>query len=540
MSNIYITEPPYSGKVILETNKGDIEIELFAKECPQACKNFIALALEGYYDNLIWHRVIPDFIVQTGDPSGSGLGGESFYGQSFSDELHQRLRFNRRGLLGMANASLPNSNDSQFFLTLASTPELQGRHTMFGRINNNTIYNLVSMAEGVGEIGEDDRPAFPPKLKTIRVVENPFEGEIQLRVTKEEREEMKRNRLGAAKRLLERKETGDVDKKKNKKNTSLLSFGQDEDVADDERFKGPKSSHDLLKNDKRLRAESARKSSPSIAIDSMSEKGQKVDEESAERRRTLKDTKEPEVALSDLRSHHVPKAKESSSADKIADLEASLRGSAKQITEGNAKEKRSGRGKNLLQEYREKYKKSAASSSSSSKRKDEETASMLSSFQKRLRAEAKAAKQEKRILRKEGEEVPKEYKEYGASDGEDDDDEDWRSHRFDFGGKALANDGHDGDEYVTLDPRDTTSSKAAQLGFGGSDGAKKAQEERARDGRRGRDWVDSREGKGKDSSGRDSHHRRGDGSKSVHYSTGQDTRKGPAEAQNPRKDLERW
>lgn len=204
MSNIYVTEPIPSGKVVLETSRGDIEVELFAKECPKACKNFIALALEGYYDNVIWHRYVPEFILQTGDPSGTGLGGESFYGEPFQDEIHSRLRFNRRGLLGMANASERHSNESQFFLTLAPTPELQGRHTMFGRINNNTIYNLLALTEGIGDMGPDDRPLYPPKLRTIRVIENPFEGEIQLRVTREERLAMKRNRRDAESRKQER------------------------------------------------------------------------------------------------------------------------------------------------------------------------------------------------------------------------------------------------------------------------------------------------------------------------------------------------
>lgn len=216
MSNIYVTEPPPLGRVVLETSRGDIEVELFAKECPRACKNFIALALEGYYDNIIWHRYIPDFILQTGDPTGSGLGGESFYGEPFQDEIHSRLRFNRRGLLGMANGSERDTNESQFFLTLAPTPELQGRHTMFGRVvSNSTIYNLVALTESVGEVGDDDRPKYPPKLKTVRVLENPFEGEIQLRITREERLAIKRNKRDAERRKQEReREAAQGQKKK--------------------------------------------------------------------------------------------------------------------------------------------------------------------------------------------------------------------------------------------------------------------------------------------------------------------------------------
>lgn len=124
MSTLYVTEPPTDGKVVLHTAKGEIEIELWSKEAPKACRNFVALALEGYFDDCVWHRVVPGFIIQTGDPSGTGEGGmctalmtgESFYGAPFPNELHQRLRFTRRGLVAMANTGEKNSNDSQFFV----------------------------------------------------------------------------------------------------------------------------------------------------------------------------------------------------------------------------------------------------------------------------------------------------------------------------------------------------------------------------------------------------------------------------------------
>ncbi|VDP19466.1 unnamed protein product [Soboliphyme baturini] len=133
MSSIYITEPPTSGKVLLKTTVGDIEIELWSKECPKAARNFIQLCLEGYYDNTIFHRVVPGFIVQGGDPSGTGLGGSSIYGEPFKDEFHSRLKFIRRGLVAMANGG-PNDNGSQFFFTLEKAPELQDKHTVFGKV----------------------------------------------------------------------------------------------------------------------------------------------------------------------------------------------------------------------------------------------------------------------------------------------------------------------------------------------------------------------------------------------------------------------
>lgn len=101
MSNIYVQEPPTSGKVVLNTSHGEIEIELWTKEAPKASKNFIQLCLEGYYDNTIFHRLIPGFMIQGGDPTGLGSGGESIYGKPFNDEFHQRLKFSHRGIVAM-------------------------------------------------------------------------------------------------------------------------------------------------------------------------------------------------------------------------------------------------------------------------------------------------------------------------------------------------------------------------------------------------------------------------------------------------------
>ncbi|XP_019863502.1 PREDICTED: peptidyl-prolyl cis-trans isomerase CWC27 homolog isoform X1 [Amphimedon queenslandica] len=150
MSSIYITEPPTKGKVVnpaaavlvttgpspqvlLKTTLGDIDIELWSKEAPLACRNFIQLCLEDYYNDTIFHRVVFEFVAQGGDPTGTGEGGESIYGSPFKDEFHQRLKFNRRGLVGMANGG-KNDNTSQFFITLGRTDELNNKNTLFGKV----------------------------------------------------------------------------------------------------------------------------------------------------------------------------------------------------------------------------------------------------------------------------------------------------------------------------------------------------------------------------------------------------------------------
>uniref|UniRef100_A0A8C3ITM2 Spliceosome-associated protein CWC27 homolog n=1 Tax=Chrysemys picta bellii TaxID=8478 RepID=A0A8C3ITM2_CHRPI len=141
-------------------------------EAPKACRNFIQLCMEGYYDNTIFHRVVPDFIVQGGDPTGTGSGGESIYGLPFKDEFHSRLRFNRRGLVAMANAGA-HDNGSQFFFTLGRADELNNKHTIFGKITGDTIYNMLRLTEV--EIDKEERPLNPHKIKSSEVLFNPFD-----------------------------------------------------------------------------------------------------------------------------------------------------------------------------------------------------------------------------------------------------------------------------------------------------------------------------------------------------------------------------
>lgn len=134
MSSVYNLEPPTKGKVVIHTSYGPLDIELWPKEAPKSVRNFAQLCLEGYYDGTLFHRVIKSFLVQGGDPTGSGTGGRSIYGSVFPDEFHSRLRFNHRGLLASANAGTPNSNASQFFLTLDRADWLDRKNTIFGKV----------------------------------------------------------------------------------------------------------------------------------------------------------------------------------------------------------------------------------------------------------------------------------------------------------------------------------------------------------------------------------------------------------------------
>ncbi|XP_067088165.1 spliceosome-associated protein CWC27 homolog isoform X1 [Osmerus mordax] len=242
MSNIYIQEPPSNGKVLLKTSAGEIDIELWSKEAPKACRNFVQLCMEGYYEGTVFHRVVPEFIVQGGDPTGTGTGGESIYGRPFKDEFHSRLRFNRRGLVAMANAG-PHDNGSQFFFTLGRADELNNKHTIFGKVTGDTVYNMLRLAEV--ECDSDERPLNPHKIRTAEVLHCPFD-DIEPRESKKAKKEKD-------------KEEGKKSQSKATKNFSLLSFGEEAEEEEEmvnqvsQTLKGKsKSSHDLLKDDPRL------------------------------------------------------------------------------------------------------------------------------------------------------------------------------------------------------------------------------------------------------------------------------------------------
>ncbi|XP_068608865.1 spliceosome-associated protein CWC27 homolog [Brachionichthys hirsutus] len=242
MSNIYIQEPPTNGKVLLKTSAGEIDIELWSKEAPKACRNFVQLCMEAYYDGTVFHRVVPDFIIQGGDPTGTGTGGESVYGHPFKDEFHTRLRFIRRGLVAMANAG-PHDNGSQFFFTLARADELNNKHTIFGKVTGDTVYNMLRLAEV--ECDGEERPLKPHSIRCTEVLHSPFD-DIVARESKKSKKEKER-------------EEGKKSQSKATKNFSLLSFGEEAEEEEEmvnqvsQSLKGKsKSSHDLLKDDPRL------------------------------------------------------------------------------------------------------------------------------------------------------------------------------------------------------------------------------------------------------------------------------------------------
>ena len=180
-------------KVIMKTNKGDITIRLFPDMAPKTVENFLGLAESGYYDGIIFHRVIDNFMIQGGDPTGTGMGGSSIWGDSFEDEFSMNL-FNLNGALSMANAG-PNTNGSQFFIVTAKevpmtmlvqleaggwsqeiveayaanggTPWLDQKHTVFGQVEAgmDTVYAI----EGVKK-GAQDKPVEDVVIESITIL----------------------------------------------------------------------------------------------------------------------------------------------------------------------------------------------------------------------------------------------------------------------------------------------------------------------------------------------------------------------------------
>ncbi|MFS9107239.1 bifunctional Cof-type HAD-IIB family hydrolase/peptidylprolyl isomerase [Streptococcus infantis] len=188
--NIETVEGPI---VTIKTNHGDMRIKLFPDHAPKTVANFIALSKDGYYDGVIFHRIIKDFMIQGGDPTGTGMGGESIYGESFEDEFSEEL-YNVRGALSMANAG-PNTNGSQFFIVQnqhlpyskkeiarggwpepiaeiyaeqGGTPHLDRRHTVFGQLADEASYEVLDAIAGV-ETGAMDKPVEDVVIETIEI-----------------------------------------------------------------------------------------------------------------------------------------------------------------------------------------------------------------------------------------------------------------------------------------------------------------------------------------------------------------------------------
>lgn len=149
----------------IKTNMGSIEIQLLPEDAPKTVENFVGLAEKGYYKGVIFHRVIDGFMIQGGDPTGTGRGGESIWGGKFNDEISPNLKFDGPGVVAMANAG-PNTNGSQFFITVAATPWLNGHYSIFGKVigGMDVVYEISKVKTAKG-----DRPVHEVVMESVTI-----------------------------------------------------------------------------------------------------------------------------------------------------------------------------------------------------------------------------------------------------------------------------------------------------------------------------------------------------------------------------------
>lgn len=159
--------------VTLHTDYGDIKLELFCEQCPKSCENFLALCASDYYNGCVFHRNIKGFMLQTGDPTGTGKGGNSIWGDKFEDELTDTLKHNVSGVVSMANNG-PDSNGSQFFITYAKQPHLDLKYTIFGKVIDG--FETLDEIEKQPVNEKNYRPLNDIHLLNVTIHANPLAG----------------------------------------------------------------------------------------------------------------------------------------------------------------------------------------------------------------------------------------------------------------------------------------------------------------------------------------------------------------------------
>jgi peptidyl-prolyl cis-trans isomerase SDCCAG10 len=266
MSSVYATEPATSGRVIFETTHGPIEIQLWCRECPETTRIFLQLCLDGFYDNMIFHRILPNCFIQTGalrqpavlEDEESIRNNEEYRSKIQADqalerrqyEVHSRLKFNHRGQVAMALTVQGDEGQleeiqPQFFITLEDTPFLDGKHVLFGTVSGPTVFNAIR----IGKVDVDEETNQPkgdleyaPRIKSVKIVDNPLHSNLTSQPKVPWRAESKPK---------EKKKK----KRKGKRDINVLSFGDEMEQDDgDEGLPAMKSSHDVLQSRKLSKA----------------------------------------------------------------------------------------------------------------------------------------------------------------------------------------------------------------------------------------------------------------------------------------------
>lgn len=257
MSNVYATEPATSGRVIFETTHGPLDIQLWCRECPETTRFFLQLCMDGFYDNMVFHRIIPSFLIQTGALRQPPVNVKDEDLEKYRTntqatralerrkyEVHSRIHFNHRGQVAMALGVDDEEDEEihpQFFITLDETSHLDGKHVLFGTVVGPTLFNAIR----IGQTDVDEKTNLPagelsyaPRVTSVKIVENPIHTSIAPQVVvpwhvRQEKDSPKRKR-----------------KRKGKRDMNVLSFGDEMEDEMDTAEVGIKSSHDVLQSKK--------------------------------------------------------------------------------------------------------------------------------------------------------------------------------------------------------------------------------------------------------------------------------------------------
>lgn len=263
MSQVYSTEPQTTGRIILDTTVGPLDLNLFCKEAPLTCRSFLQLCVDGYYDNLLFHRIVQDFIIQTGEREKTNLNEYRTYHEKKLPpidlkkrqlEIIPRIKFNHRGQLAWA---LPvDSEDDgkinddmqslsrQFFITMDEAPFLDKKYVIFGTIRGDTVFNAlrIGKTETDGESGELVDKEHGPRIKSVRIESHIFDDIVATKEDSVPWKVEKKNESAGKDDFKKRKK-----KRKGKRDLNVLSFGADEEFDDDSNTAGMKSIYDLKK-----------------------------------------------------------------------------------------------------------------------------------------------------------------------------------------------------------------------------------------------------------------------------------------------------
>jgi peptidyl-prolyl cis-trans isomerase SDCCAG10 len=499
MSSVYATEPATSGRVIFETTYGPLELSLWSKECPTATKLFLQLCLDGFYEGMLFHRIVPNFLIQTG---ALRQPGENVVNSNSDDsmeryrkavgaeealerrkyEVHSRLRFNHRGQLAMA-LGVTDEDDTadlqpQFFITLDEAPYLDGKHVIFGTVSGPTIFNALRI--GSSEVDESSNQPVDmehaPRIKSVKIVDNPLHKDlvpqnvVPWRVAKSVSDKPKKKK-----------------KRKGKLDVNVLSFG--DELEGGEAATGIKSSHDVLdsktlsKNVDEETVERARQSSPDDEKEPPVQKRKRprAEEKQVEREQEQDSDSAPII-------YSKTKAKTTTAGPN--GVEVSIPEPPTEKPGASNEEKQSSKASSIVEMRRSKY---MNKGQASKKQREEKTLAKLMAFQSKVKDQAGAGKRDSRkdgsenslasrMARRADEAAEGTHDEdvggpaYHGQVLESDDEEqgalDWLGTRFkcrkhmdqNARGSELGGDGRSMDDYLVVDPSQKEASDRDHTG----------------------------------------------------------------------------